>query len=258
MKCLVINIASATSRMNFMSSQLENRGLTFEKIDAFTPDTIGQAQKKYAWNTWERPLKETEKACFLSHVEAWKMVADGVEPALILEDDALLSKNIIDVLGALENLEEIDHVTLEVRNRKKIVSTRSEKLIGKYWLVPLHQDRSGAAAYVLWPSGAKKLLNQAKVRVALADAMLCTTYELNSYQVEPACVVQLDQTASYGIFSLIDASSQIASGAAVAEKSNIGFFIRRCKSQFMLGLRMVRYFSTGRRRYIRLDVADFL
>ena len=240
-----------------MSMQLEDLGIDFEKIDAFTPETLGKNSEKYAWNTWERPLKDTEKACFLSHVEAWQIVAEGVGPALILEDDALLSQNTFGVLKALDDLEGIDHVSLEVRNRKKIVSTCSEDLIGKHRLFRLLQDRSGAAAYVLWPTGAQKLLNQTKMRVALADAMLCSTYELNSYQVEPACAVQLDQTAAYGIVCSLVVRSQIGVGLVDKEKSNIGFFMRRINSQFALGLRMIRNFSGTRKRHIRLDVADF-
>ena len=59
--------------MTFMAQQMAALGLSYERLEAVTPDVqIGTPSPGY-WDTWERPLKETEKACFLSHVTAWKL-----------------------------------------------------------------------------------------------------------------------------------------------------------------------------------------
>lgn len=258
MKCLVINVASATARMAFMAEQLQSRGLSFERLDAVTPHDVPQFADAYDWNSWERPLKETEKACFLSHVAAWQAVVAHDAPMLVLEDDALLSVGLAGVLAALETMAGLEHVTLEVRKRKKIVGRTGLVLGHAHRLLPLYQDRSGAAAYVVWPSGARKLLARTRSQVALADALICKSYEIKSLQVEPACAVQLDRASAYHIETAVETVSMIDAGAPVrAARSGYGFKLRRVAAQFRMGLRALRYATVSERREIALNPADF-
>lgn len=63
----------------------------------------------------------------------------------------------------------------------------------------LYRHRRGAGGYVLYPSGAKKLLKyQQKNGIAPADVHLndCPTLR---YQIEPVCVVQAMYCQEYGI-----------------------------------------------------------
>ena len=172
--------------MAFMAQQMDALGLPYERLEAVTPDAQSGSHNAAYWASWQRPLKETEKACFLSHVAAWERVAALEEPALILEDDVVLSRATQVLLKSCRGLVDVDHLTLEVRQRRKIVAKDAQPLTDDHVMRRLYQDRSGAAAYVLWPSGAAKLLQRAKTQAALADAMICGAYELKSYQVEPA------------------------------------------------------------------------
>ena len=75
MSCLVINLAVETDRMDFMTKQLETLGLDFERVEAVTAGEAVTARSLKYWNSWERPLKDTECACMLSHFSAWEKVA---------------------------------------------------------------------------------------------------------------------------------------------------------------------------------------
>ncbi|WP_346425923.1 glycosyltransferase family 25 protein [Thioclava sp. F42-5] len=259
MYCLVINLSTATARMSFMADQLNRLKIPFQRIDAFTPEMVMNYENSFEWSSWERPLKDTEKACFLSHVEAWKFAAAQDESTLILEDDALLSYQTPSVLNAIDEIEGIEHVTLEVRTRKKIISKVGRAIGSKHQLLRLYQDRSGAAAYVISPSGARKLLARASKEVALADALICKAYELKSFQVEPACGVQLDRAADYGITNPFNTVSQIDSGKPTPiTKQASGFRARRIGAQLRMAARALRHVGIAERREIRLDPAHFL
>ena len=125
-------------------------------------------------------------------------------------------------------------------------------------LLRLYQDRSGAAAYLLWPAGAKKLLNNASRAAGLADAVICRAYELLSYQLEPAGAVQLDCASTYGITPPIQTHSAIAA-APEAEDNRWApdFRLRRIGAQVRMGLRMLRY-AGAERREVRLVPEDFI
>ncbi len=116
-------------------------------------------------------MRESEVACLKSHQSAWQIVTKHKEPVLILEDDALLSNKTPKLLIALTQTQSIDHVTLEVRSRKKLLAKSAIALSPSMNLVRLYQDRTGAAAYVLWPKGAEILLERSRHAAGLAHAV---------------------------------------------------------------------------------------
>src|SRR5690606_12629304 len=126
------------------------------------------------------------------------------EPALILEDDAVLSYHIPQLLEEIQNynFKDIDLINFEVRSRKKIISKKPEYqlIAGQTALYNLYQDRTGAAGYLLYPSGAKKLLQRlAETSPAIADGFIFSHYGLKSLQAEPAAIIQEDQMVAYGL-----------------------------------------------------------
>jgi glycosyl transferase family 25 len=183
LKVRVINVASATTRMALQREQLTRLGLAFERIEAITPETLSPPSDDASWATWERPMREIEKALYASHRSVWAMIAAEDGPCLVLEDDALLSAKTPELLAALATENGIEHVTLEVRNRAKYIAKKNHP---SRPLRRLYQDRTGAAAYVLWPKGAAKLLARP---VGLADAVICAAYNVQSYQADPALEV---------------------------------------------------------------------
>lgn len=258
MDCLVINLHSAHERMTFMSKQLQKLGISFHRLTATTPSTLGEQEIAFNWDSWERPLKDTEKACFLSHFKAWEYAAKNNGYTLILEDDALLSRHTLRVLKAIEAQNDVEHLTLEVRGRKKIVGKSTQAVGAGHRIIRLYQDRSGSAAYVLSASGARKLLERAKTKIALADALICTSYDLKSFQVEPACAVQLDRASHYGITSTLQTASQIDGGKSGSKNlSGVAFRARRIGAQFQMAFRILSCLGVAERREIELRHQDF-
>lgn len=257
MEALVINLARSTDRMAFQRRQLAALGLAHERLEAVTAEDAARRRPESYWQGWERPLRPAERACLLSHVAAWERIAASGRPALVLEDDAVLSRRVPALLSALETLEGIDHVTLEARGRRKLLGRRARPVAAGLALVRLYQDRTGAAAYVLWPSGARRLLARGARGAALADAMICRAYELESWQVEPACAIQLDRCGHFGIAAPLASPSTIDGGGTTRPASSVAQRARRIAAQLRMGLRRLSCVGRAERREVRLDPADF-
>jgi glycosyl transferase family 25 len=123
----------------------------------------------------------------------------------------------------------------------------------------LYQDRTGAAGYILWPSGAKKLIQcEDQKGIALADAHITACHNLIAYQVEPSPIIQLDHCAYYGISNPI---SNNASDSSVSShfnpKGGVFFWLKRIHSQLKLGIRQLMLLTKSKRRYIIIRGKDF-
>jgi len=260
MQVFIINLASAGERRIFQQQQMQRLSLCYQLLQATSVDDIpADTYQKHSLD-WQRPLRKTEVACYFSHRDAWERVIQINQPALILEDDALLSKCVPELLAALESREDADLINLEVRGRMKFVSKTSEKITADSRLYRLYQDRAGAAGYIIWPSGARKLLEyEQKKGIALADAHITACSEMIAYQVEPAAIVQFDHGGQYGIN--IDRSDNIfvsTVSAANNDKGGINFRFKRMLFQLKLGLRQLILITYAKRRYIKLKEDDFL
>jgi glycosyl transferase, family 25 len=251
-RALVINLAAATARMAFQRQQLQSMHISYDRLEAVTGQALPYPAEHPCWQLWERPMRVTEMAAYASHRNAWQIVLDGSEPILVLEDDALLMPGAPKFLDQIAGLAGLDHVTIECRGRRKLLAREPhpQAPMRRLW-----QDRSGAAAYVLWPSGAKKLLARAP---GLADAVICAAYELNSYQADPALAIQADQCETHGIAPPISAVSSI-----LAEKrpplsdlplwTQARYRFRRVKAQARMGIRQIARFRGSQSVMVRLD-----
>lgn len=261
MKALVINTDSANERMDFQKKQLKHLGIEFTRISACELGSINSPIYQKFYKTWERPLKLTEVSCFFSHKKAWSLVLERNEPMLILEDDVLLSKNVPHILKKLIKMKDIDHITLENRSRKKIVSKKIVKtLSNEISLVRLYQDRTGAAGYILWPNGAKKLLDKYnKGVIAIADAFISSAYNLNSFQIEPAMIIQFDQCELYDVYPPIRTWSSVSSRKRMklGFKELFTFKTRRLLGQYRLAMRRLRNWHVSIKRNIAIVPNEF-
>jgi len=237
MRALVLNLAAATDRRAFMGKQLDALCIPWERIEAVTTQTLSPPPGDPIWHRWERPLRVTEMAACSSHMRAWQRVVDLDEACLVLEDDALLDRAVPDLLGALEaSRPDIEHVSLETRGRRKVLAPDAYPGLP---LRRLYLDRTGAAAYVLWPCGARKLLDRAGRARGLADGIICAAAELRSWQADPALAIQLDRAEAHGIVPPIAPTSQIG---AISKPGKGGFVfrLRRLKAQVSQGVRQLR------------------
>lgn len=246
MQTLVLNLASSTDRMAFQRRQLDRLGLPCLRIEAATPQTLDPPARDPFWQRWQRPMSDVEKAVLLSHRIAWRRVAAAREPHLILEDDAWLSDRTADLLARLAPMAGLDHCSLETRGRRKMIGRAPHP--GCADIRRLYQDRTGAAAYVLWPSGARKLLARSDREAGIADAVICAAYEMSSWQAVPAMAIQMDQAERYGMQPPLVTRSSILSKPKPARETRARIFrVRRIAAQVRMGLRMLRSLPRARR-----------
>lgn len=262
MKIYVINLPKDKERRKFQKAQLEMLGLEYEILNAISVEDIQPSVYAQHKDDWQRPLRNVEVACYYSHRALWQKIIEVDEPALILEDDALMSKCVPDILNSLAAVQNIDYATLEVRGRKKLVADEGIEILPncKSKMYRLYLDRTGAAGYVLFPSGAKKLLDrEAKSGIGLADAHITACYELIGYQVEPAPLIQLDQCEYYAILSPIEVKSNISSKnkPEMLLATKVFFKLKRIKAQISQAIQQIRHMFRATRKDIKIEPRDF-
>jgi len=259
MQILIINLPSAKARLSFQQRQCQSLSLNYEILKAVSITDVSEKTYQAHAQDWQRPLRKSEVACYFSHRDAWKKVIEYDKPILIVEDDALFSKNLPQLLSTLENHSNIDFINLEVRGRKKIISNFGESINCNSNLFRLYQDRTGAAGYILWPSGAYKLLNHEKNSgIALADAHITSCPNLIAYQIEPAPLIQLDQCEHYNIIAPLETESHISTHQKpVIPQKNLLFKVRRFFAQVKMGLRQAKVSYKSKKRYITINPKDF-
>ncbi len=107
----VISLKWQTALRERLKARLESLGIEHEIVDALDGATIEPSQ--YAHRLQDQPtavlrgegLTRGEIACYLSHYRLWGRIADeGIQHAVILEDDAVLADDFRDIIEALPNL----------------------------------------------------------------------------------------------------------------------------------------------------------
>ncbi len=255
MDVLVINRSVDSQRMAFQELQLNSLQLRYQRFDAVTPDTLSPPQNDPYWTRWNRRLTETEKAIFASHRLAWEAIADCSKPKLVVEDDACLSAEVPQFLKKASKLANVDRITLEFRGRKKLVATELDSRLS---IRRLYQDRTGAAAYILWPNGARKLLFRSAQRPGLADGILCEAHDLITYQADPALAIQLDAYQRHIGPPPIETRSTKRSPVPTAiDQTSIFqealYRFRRISAELYMGTRFLRYQKAAVRKHVNLS-----
>jgi glycosyl transferase family 25 len=256
MEIIIINLDRAQERMAFQCQQFDTLGLPFSRLSADCPSHRASFEK-YQYN-WHRSLSYSEVSLFLNHKKIWQMIIQKNTPMLILEDDAFLADNTPELLKKIENLKNIDYVNIEARGnkQKKLLAKTADYHLDQTALFRLYQGRSGAGGYVLWPKGAKKLLDlTAQGKIGIVDKFINSTYSLNAYQLEPAILIQLDMCKSYNLNAPIDTQSSIDSKKKQPDDifKNIKFKLRRLKGELKIALNALQHFYDTEKRAIKIS-----
>lgn len=261
---VVINLDQSVSRWQFQQEQLARLGIVMRRWPAVKTTDFTEREYRQLSDGWERKLRPAEVACFLSHQMVWQYVAETNQPVLVLEDDALLSQRVPAILQALMGRADLDYVNLETRQRRKLLNKQGSMLCEDYALYRLYQDRNGSAAYVLFPSGARKLLARLSFeKPALADAFLSRAYDLNAWQVSPAAAIQTDQCGAYDLDRINPFPSTITPSdhARPAADNGLDYWrykYRRLAAQLRMGWRQCSHLGCASRRQVPIHVPDFL
>ena len=258
-KSYIINLPNEKSRRDFMETQMKVLDIDHILIPAVKVSDISKSDYISDGMGWERPLRKTELACFMSHKRAWNLAALSNTHSLILEDDALLSSSCKEIVNDVIEYTDFDFICLETRFRRKKLIGPIQKSV-KSSFARLYQDRAGAAAYLLSPRGAQKLCERSShIKPGLADAYISSAYELKSYQIIPALAIQLDQCEIHNLIPPIQTTTSINEDRPKFELSifvRLSFVIRRILSQLRLASRIVSKILKGSFEEIPI-AADF-
>lgn len=250
MQAIVINLDSETARMEFQRAQLQRLQVPFTRISAVSLETLTDQEYRRHINGWQRPLRKVEVACFLSHLKAWQLIIEKNAPHLVLEDDALLSCHIKEVLNALDT-SGCEYATLETRMRTKFLSRKTNPLTEHFRTAFLIQDKCGAAGYVLSPAGARRLVAQfeAKAGATVPDAFIAHYYGWKAVQIIPPAVIQLDCCEHYEIHQSLKTKTSIGDKPkpkAESWPSYAKFRSRRFFAQVRVLMRKLNHLKSGR------------
>ena len=196
MKIYVINLDSAKDRMAFQQKQIDELGLAVERFRAVPANELPAnfiAKAYHNW-FWKRLPALWEISLLYNHLEIYKKIIESNAPALILEDDAILTADTKGALEAIEglNLKNIDYICAEASSARRLVSEKKQSIGYKnHHLIKVYVNDSASAGYILYPSGAKKLLKFAKRNVAVADKFInAPANGLKQYVLVPCPIVQ--------------------------------------------------------------------
>ncbi|MFL1731611.1 glycosyltransferase family 25 protein [Moraxella oculi] len=268
MNIYIINLEQSTDRLALQKRQFAKLGLKFERLAAVSVEDVSADFYQRHIRHGQRLMKQTEMACFLSHKKAWEKVVMTNQAAVILEDDAVLVHDFAKLLSQIEGCQlagNIDLINLEVQPRNKIVSkTPFQALLNdEYHLYHLYLEKSGTGGYLIYPNGAKKLLQKAEKTLGLADAFIYGHTGLKVAQIEPAALLQEVICPDYGIPVEMPPKSLIgAIQNTVAISPNFWhrclFKKNRIIEQLKLGLRTIKAVRMGVKRQINVNHDKFL
>ena len=104
MDVYVINLPKDHERAAFQKKQFSRLGLEFIKINAKSVNDISDDFYKSVAFNWERPLSRAEVCCYLSHKMIWQLISESNKEALVLEDDAFISRDINLIIESIKEL----------------------------------------------------------------------------------------------------------------------------------------------------------
>lgn len=259
LRIVFINLDRATARRQFMEAQGERLRLRFERVAAVEASGISDALADRIGRSWERPLTKPELGCFLSHQALWLDIAEGSAPVLVLEDDVVLSPRLTGLLEQASSVSGVDMVNLESFDRRRFLTAERRPLANGLALLGVARDKSGSAAYLLWPAGARKLLDRARRGAAPVDAFLHGLKALASFQAEPALAMQVHLLEKRGIPVPIPTATsiQVPRDRLPLTPDNLPFHLRRMATQIRLAAEHAGRLFGHRYRLVDIVEAEF-
>jgi glycosyl transferase, family 25 len=182
-KAFYLNLDLEAARRRFIEKQLAEIGIRGERIEAvdgskpLPPELAPHFSDKHV-------MDAGALGCYASHIKAWtQMVMQNLPFAVVLEDDAILDRNLAsilsEVMAALPRGWDIVHLaTKPDRAVCTIAKLQGRKLV-QYSRIP-----PGAVAYLLsWAGAQKLLLAEPRVWPIDTDTRRPWAFGLNVYGV---------------------------------------------------------------------------
>ncbi|MBB1268429.1 glycosyltransferase family 25 protein [Shewanella sp. SR44-3] len=200
-KIFVINLDSSVDRIENMQAQCAKLGIEFERVSAVRGKNLSKDEKAAVYNRdvnlakYDKELNDGEIGCYMSHARCWEqIVAQDLDYALILEDDAILTPEITSFIAKLaESTQEWDYIKLshgrKPKNILNAIDLGDGLSLGQCIKLP-----STTTGQFVSLTGAKKLLQHAYPIARPIDIDIQFWYEksLRSFVVRPFPILNGD------------------------------------------------------------------
>lgn len=202
----VVNLVRDYEKKAHMDNVANALGVKFEYIDAVYGKDLSQSQiddvydESLSLKELGRGLSRGELGCALSHLSIYqKMVNDGIETALILEDDVEISSELHDILNARQHFPcDWELLLLGYYSETATERVSMESFFGKSDVTPSHQTvrlvevAFGTHGYMINLRGAKKLADTLIKIIKPIDHYTGSGRYINMYALSPR-IISLNQ-----------------------------------------------------------------
>ena len=187
----VVHLTRHRERRRRLSAALDRHGFSRvtwlsavdgRTLDPAPPWQVSDLPPTTPWSEWldpyaRRAMTLGEVGCALSHVLAWRRIAESGYPGLVIEDDAAPVEPLMESVPML--MRDLDHLDFDLCYLAQRNDPGPKPLAGRHvHLVDYHP--LWTLAYLLSPEGARKLAASPwRHRLAPADEMLPACFGLN-------------------------------------------------------------------------------
>jgi GR25 family glycosyltransferase involved in LPS biosynthesis len=203
-KIFIINLDKDIERLNEAKKQLNKYNITnYERISGINGSKLTEQEKKLITTDVGNILaSDSMIGCGISHINLWKrIIDDGIEKCLILEDDFILEDNFINKFNDAykycpDNYDLLFLTANPIHNKNLRISN-----INKYFYKQLFVSQT--LAYIITIDGAKKLLNHINKISYHIDVEIGLTallnQDINIISLKERLVYQIYDMTSYNI-----------------------------------------------------------
>lgn len=192
----LINLDRDIERLNWMKAQAVKLGINLVRLPAVLGASLPRSEvDKYRHEGLA--MTAGEVGCLLSHIKAWRAIAEGDEAAgLVLEDDMHLSPNLAALLASLSyDPDRSEIFKLEASTIGIDVARDALSDLPPYKVHALKSAHSGTGAYAMSRETARRLLTLADtIRVPvdlwLFAPAIAHLHDLRLLQLMPAPCIQ--------------------------------------------------------------------
>lgn len=260
MKIYLINLDRSPERLARMTEIFSDLGLEFTRLPAVDGACLTQVElDAIAPTRTSGPVKLTvgDVGCFLSHIECWRLIAEGEnECAAIFEDDLHFSNSFADFMSDTSWLPgKFDVIKIETSFETVGVLRRVELSALGHSLFSLETKHNGTGGYIFSKDFARRMIERCKVvettvDYAIFDPASGIRGEGKIYQLSPSICIQgivLDPKGSpENLLSTIRAGEnfqkkQRPTGYSLVYRE----FSRPFKRAFDVASREIKYRSRG-------------
>jgi glycosyl transferase family 25 len=178
----VISLKASTSRRRAMTARMAALGLDFSFIDGVIGKDVPAAQRAALLSDRRRhhlgaPLSDGALGCLMSHRRAWEVIRDTkADAAIILEDDADLAPEVLDVLPRIATLKgRFDLINLHHTSGRPLVD--AARISPTHALSITRYVSIGAIGYVVSRTAAERLLDVSVPGIFEVDVLMNRWWE---------------------------------------------------------------------------------